>query len=133
MIRIKYLVLIIIALALVCLGFYFVDPIFKRKLVFDKHIVEYDWQVFNNSYCNYKTGGHCFTNNYNRWSAEISLATTLIDNYRGQESYKRKIFELVNGRNSLKYNYNRITNNSELNIDSLIKYQEEIFTPIGIE
>ncbi|MGZ5243034.1 MAG: hypothetical protein ACXWW0_04100 [Bacteroidia bacterium] len=132
MTRNKYLIIISIVIVTICLGFYFIDPVFKRKLVFDKHTVEYDWQVFNNSYCNYKTGGHCYTNDYSRWNAEYILAKTLIENYEGQESYKSKIFELVNERESMKFRYKKITRNTEMDIDSLIKYKEEIFI-MGIQ
>ncbi|WP_027420717.1 hypothetical protein [Crocinitomix catalasitica] len=124
---------IVTVLGMVLIGLYFYDPSFLRTLKFDKFEVDYNWRIFNNSYCNKKTHGHCATNDFNKINAEISLVKKLVENYDGQSNYKIKIEETVRNNGWLSIRYSKLTDDAEVNIDSLIKYKDEVFVNMWIK
>ena len=103
------------------------DPVFKRKVSFENYSVEYEWRLFNNSYCNSKTAGHCYTNETNNINAEIKMCRKMLDDFNGQENIKKKLIEIVNNTYRFNVSYYELTKTKNIKIDSLIKYKDEIF------
>ncbi len=127
---------IIIISILILLGLgttYFIDPVFEREVRFDNYSVKYEWRIFNNSYCNSKTAGHCFTNQTNKLNAEIELYRQLLDNYNGEEKIKQKLKDVVNKTYRFDMTYSEITKTRNVEIDSLKKYKDEIFRKIMLK
>ncbi|AXT20270.1 hypothetical protein D7030_03910 [Flavobacteriaceae bacterium AU392] len=109
------------------------DPPFKCKLEFENHTIEYDWRIFNNDFCNYRTHDHCADNEFNKYNAEIELLNKLAESYDGQKVIENRLMEVVNQLPMYKRIYSNLTKSSELKVDSIIKYREEIFQRIWIE
>lgn len=112
---------------------YFIDPIFKREVTFDDYSAEYEWRLFNNSYCNTKTAGHCYTNETNRPNAEIKLCLTLLKHVDSNEQIEKKLKEVVTETYRFERTYSELTQTDEIRIDSLRKYKYEIFRKIMLK
>ena len=129
----KKLILIIPIFILIgILMLFLLDPAFKRELEFQNHTVEYDWRIFNNDFCNYRTHDHCADNEFNKYNAEIELLNKLTESYNGQKTIENRLIEAVNQLPMSKRIYTDLTNSSELQVDSIIKYQNEIFQKMWI-
>lgn len=109
------------------------DPIFKNNVNFDRYYVEYEWRIFNNLYCNFKTYGHCYTNETNKINAEIELYKQLLDNFEKEEIIEKKLKEIVRTTYRFDRTYRELTNSKEIEIDSLKKYKDEIFRQIMLK
>ena len=127
-------ILILVTIFLIGLiTLYRFDPVFKRKVSFENYSVEYEWRLFNNSYCNSKTAGHCYTNDTNKINAEIKMCRKMLDDYKGQENIKKKLIEIVNNTYRFKFTYQELTKTRRIKIDSVIKYKDEIFKIIMLK
>ena len=124
-------IVIISLLVLVGLGMvYFIDPAFEREVTFDKYSAKYEWRIFNNSYCNFRTAGHCFTNQINKLNAEIEIYREILDNYNGEEKIERKLKDVVNKTYRFDMIYSELTKTRNVEIDSLKKYKDIVFRKI---
>lgn len=130
--RLKILILTGIIL-IVSVIIYRIDPVFKREVSFDKYSVKYEWRIFNNSYCNSKSAGHCFTNKVNRINAENELYIQLLDNYNGEEKIEQKLKEVVNKSYRYDMTYSDLTKTRNVEIDSLKKYKDIVFRKIMLK
>ena len=122
--RVLIIALLLIA-GLVCL--YIFDPPFTRTVEFGDYSVEYRWRIFNNFHQTLKTFGHCPTNEIERYTGEVTLYKKLIENYHGQEEIKEYLVEVVKTKYGFATTYLELTGNSEIDIDTIIKYKDEIF------
>lgn len=109
---------------------FFTDPAFEREVTFDVYSVKYKWRMFDHSYCNFKSAGHCFSNETNKLNAEIELYRQLVDHCNGSGKIERKLKEVVNTTYRFDMTYSALTNSRRFEMDSLIKYKEQIFRPI---
>ncbi|PCJ63616.1 MAG: hypothetical protein COA58_15885 [Bacteroidetes bacterium] len=112
---------------------YLIDPAFEHKLSFENYAIKYDWRIFDNSYCNFKTGGHCFTNKTNKTNAEIELYRQLVVNYNGEEKIEQMLKEVVNKTYRFDMAYSELTKTRNVEIDSLKKYKELVFRKIMLK
>ena len=112
---------------------YFIDPVFQRELRIGDYSTKYEWRIFNNSYCNYKTYDHCFTNQTNKLNAEIELYKNMLDNYDGEEKIENKLIEAVRNTYRFERTYSELTQTNEIKIDSLTKYKDKIFRKIYLK
>lgn len=112
---------------------YFIDPAFERSVTFDSYSAKYEWRLFNNSYCNSKTAGHCFTNEINRTNAEIELYLMLLEHMDSNEQIEKKLKEVVKETYRFERTYSELTQTNEIRIDSLRKYKDEIFRKIMLK
>ncbi|PKG42775.1 hypothetical protein [Psychroflexus sp. MES1-P1E] len=112
---------------------YFIDPAFQRSVTFDSYSAKYEWRLFNNSYCNSKTAGHCFTNETNRTNAEIELYLTLLEHVESSEQIEKKLKKVVKETYRFERTYSELTQTDEIRIDSLRKYRDEIFRKIMLK
>ena len=112
---------------------YFIDPTIEREVSFDKYSVKYEWRIFNNSFCNSKTEGHCFSNQTNKLNAEIELYRQLLDNCNDEEKIKQKLKVVVNNTYQFDMTYSELTKTRNVEIDSLKKYKDEIFRTIMLK
>lgn len=119
---------VIVLIGLVTL--YLFDPGFERNVSFDKYTVQYEWRIFNNSYCNSKTGGHCYMNETNKMNAEIELYRQLLGHYNGEEKIEQKLKEVVNKTYRFDMTYSELTKTRTVEIDSLKKYKDVVFRKI---
>ena len=130
----KKLILIIpIFIIIGTLVLFLFDPAFERELEFENHTVEYDWRIFNNDFCNYRTHDHCANNEFNKYNAEIELLLKLCESYNGQKTIENRLTEAVNQLPMSKRIYSELTNSSELKVDSIIKHRNEIFQKMWIQ
>ena len=130
----KKLILIIPIFIIVGTLFLFLlDPAFERTMKFENHKVEYDWYVFNNAYCSYWTHDHCADNEFNKYNAEIELLNKLCESYNGKKTIENRLIEAVNQLPMSKRVYSELTKSSELKVDSIIKYRNEIFQKMWID
>ena len=106
------------------------DPVIEREVSYENYSVKYDWRIFNNSYCNSKTAGHCYTNETNKTNAEIELYRQMLENYNGQENIKLKLIEVVNSTYRFNMIYSELTKTRRVEIDSLKKYKDIVFRKI---
>ena len=127
-------IIIISVLILIGIGtIYFIDPTFERKVTFDNYSVKYEWRFFNNSYCNSKTGGHCYTNETNKINAEIELYLQLLENYNGEEKIEQKLKEVVNKTYRFDMAYSELTETRIVEMDLLKKYKGIVFKKIVLK
>ena len=130
----KKLILIIPIFIIVGTLFLFLfDPAFERTMKFENHKVEYDWHLFNNAYCSYRTYDHCADNEFNKYNAEIELLNKLCESYNGKKTIENRLIEAVNQLPMSKRIYSELTKSSELKVDSIIKYRNEIFQKMWID
>lgn len=130
----KKSILVIVILLTISFGLiYFFDPAIERTVTFDGYSAKYEWRLFNNSYCNSKTGGHCFTNETNRTNAEIELYLTLLEHVDSNEQIEKKLKDVVKGTYRFERTYSELTQTGEIRIDSLRKYKDEIFRKIMLK
>lgn len=126
----KFKVKILLAFLLFSVGLvtlYLIDPAFKREVVFTDYSVQYEWRIFNNSFCNSRSGGHCFTNEINKENAEIELFLILLNNAVGNKQIENKLKEVVRSTYRFDRMYNDLTRTNTIQIDSLKKYKDYIF------
>lgn len=112
---------------------YYFDPAFESEVKFDEFSTKYEWRIFNNSYCNSKTYGHCFTNEINKLNAEIELYRQLLENYNGEKLIESKLKKAINESVRFKTIYTEITNSKNIEIDSLKKIKDVIFAKIRLK
>ena len=121
-------IIIISILILTVIGTaYFIDPVFESEVSFFNYSVKYEWRIFNNSYCNSKTAGHCYTNQTNKLNAEIELYRQLLDNYNGEIKIEQKLKDVVNKTYRFDRIYSELTKTRNVEIDSLQKYKDQVF------
>jgi len=123
----------LILVSIFLIGFviiYRFDPVIEREVSYENYSVKYDWRIFNNSYCNSKTAGHCYTNETNKTNAEIELYRQMLENYNGQENIKLKLIEVVNSTYRFNMIYSELTKTRRVEIDSLKKYKDIVFRKI---
>ena len=106
------------------------DPVLTRKVNFEEYSVEYEWRIFNNLYCNFKTNGHSYSNETNKINAEIKLYRQLLEDFNGEERIEQKLKEIVKNTYRFHRTYSELTNSNEIQIDSLKKYKDEVFRQI---
>lgn len=109
------------------LTLYLIDPAFKRKVTFDTYSVQYEWRIFNNSFCNSKTTDQCFTNKTNKVNAEIELYLKLTNHVEGNKQIENKLMELVQSTYRFDRRYIELTQTNTIQIDSIKKYKDKIF------
>ena len=129
----KRIIIFLLVFATVLSSFfslYFYDPAFTRSVKFGKYEETYEWRVFNNSYCNFSTDGHCHTNETNQFNAEIRLARKLLNLAKSDHQISEKLIEIVKNKDWYFYTYSKLTRSEKVELDSLIKYREEVFRPL---
>ena len=129
--KIKITITILLFLGLATL--FIIDPVFSRNVKFADYSVDYEWRIFNNSYCNIKTSDHCFTNATNKANAEIRLYRKLIENYKGQKIIKEKLESVVKTTYIFGMTYSDLTRSSVVKFDSIVKYKDQIFMDIALK
>ncbi|MDX1373188.1 MAG: hypothetical protein R3321_11990 [Nitrososphaeraceae archaeon] len=129
----KRIVIISVSILAGIISLFIVDPAIVRELSFDQYTSEYEWHLFNNSFCNLQSSGHCHTNKTNKINAEVELWLQLLSNYRGEEKRKKKLKEVVNNSDYFHEKYYELTQSKTIEIDSLIKYKKEIFSRVVLK
>ena len=109
------------------------DPAFNRTEKFADFSTEYEWRIFNNAYCNWKTHGHCADNNLNKINAERKLWKTLAENYGGEKNIKEKLENVVLSHYQFHMTYTEHLKIVEINIDSIIKHKDDLFEQLFID
>ena len=115
------------------LGLFFIDPAFSRTKNFADFSTMYDWRIFDNSFCSWKSKGHCADNKFNELNAERRLWLTLAENYKGEYSIKEKLENVVLSHYHFHMIYTEHLKIAEINIDSIVKHREELFEPLFID
>ena len=109
------------------------DPGFNRTEKFADYSTEYEWRIFNNSYCNWKTHGHCADNNLNKLNAERRLWQTLAENYNGEKTVKEKLENIVLNNSQFHRTYTGYLKITKINVDSIVKHKDELFEQLYID
>jgi hypothetical protein len=125
--------LAIIIVVLAFLGLYIIDFPIQRTISFDSIEATYDWRLFDNLYCNSKSGGHCFTNGLNRANASLEIYRKLLEDYNGQPKVKEYIENSVSSTYRLHRIYIELTGSSEVNIDTIVNVKSELLKPIMLK
>jgi hypothetical protein len=118
---------------LIIAGLYFWDPVFHKTVKFADQTASYEWRLFNNSFCNRQTAGHCFDNETNKLNAEIQLYQTALENYKGQPEIRAEIKNAVKASDRFSHIYFEQTTSKEIIFDSIFKYKDAIFKTIELK
>ena len=121
---------IFVGLIVTSIVLFIFDPAFTRTIKFDIHEVQYKWRLFDNEFCNLQTGGHCHTNYTNQFNAKVELYTKVIATYKDQEEIGIQLIKVIIQNPRLFQTFEELTNSKEIQIDSLVKYKDEIFKSI---
>ena len=76
------------------------------------------------------TGDHCHTNSTNKFNAENWLYKKLLKSHGGDKQTIKKLIEVVTNENWYLNTYSNLTGSKKVELDSLIKYEEEVFKPV---
>lgn len=121
------IVIIAIVLILGLVTLFIFDPVFTRKLEFADYSVDYKWRIFDNMYCKITARDHCWGNSTYKADAEIRLYRKLIDNYNRQKIIKEELERIVKTSYRFGMAYSDLTKGSVVDIDTIIKYKDQIF------
>ena len=115
------------------IALFIVDPEITKTISFGEYSADYEWRIFNNSFCNLKTDGHCYSNETNRINAELELYHKLIEDYKGQEEIKAKLEDVVKNTYRFNMTYREVVESSTVDINSIISNKDIIFRKIVIK
>lgn len=119
-----------IAILISILTFYFFDPAFKREVIFEEYSVQYDWRIFNHSFCKSKNLELCSSNKTNKTNAEIELYLKLLSLADKNKQIENKLKEVVRSTYRFHRTYIELTRSDDIQIDSLRKYKNQIFKKV---
>lgn len=131
---IKYTLLILVVLSATV--FYLIvwgGPI-KKTLTVGNCTVSYTYFLTDNTYCNWKTHGHCPTNSATITNVKREVALCLCE--KQQEVTSKQMIELVNSDPYLMQDYERLKSEHNIHEDSvktICNYKEILFQRYYIE
>lgn len=122
-----------IVLFLAYWGLLIIEPSWIRTIPVGDKEIKYEYYLFDNRYCQYRSGGHCTSNGFNKHNAICAFAIHFLDNEPMNDLSGSVLKELIHLDPFIENRTHDKGDLSNINIDTICKYRYELFRPFFIK